>query len=128
MTHAQQPIGNDFMNVLSSIANSVVNGIRTLASGLAGILSAGTPDLEPNSMPSPAESPSETQKPKIGATHLGAMGRLGLTELSQILPATNDSVQPQPEIGLYGTALPQDVYQARHGEQPNLNQNLEMTR
>lgn len=64
--------------------------------------------------------------PKIGQGHVAAMFRSGLKELGQILPATNESVQPVEEMGLAGNALPQEVFQERHMEEPNINQNLEM--
>ncbi|TWT35212.1 hypothetical protein KOR34_01000 [Posidoniimonas corsicana] len=64
--------------------------------------------------------------PKIGGTHAEAMFRAGFKELTQILPATAESVQPVEEIGLAGNALPQEVYQDRHEVEPNINQNLEM--
>jgi hypothetical protein len=64
--------------------------------------------------------------PKIGATHAPAMGRLGLKELAQILPAYPESVKPVEELGLFGNALPQEVYKARHETEPHIEQNLEM--
>lgn len=64
--------------------------------------------------------------PKIGQGHAAAMWRSGLKELAQILPATNESVQPVEEMGLAGNALPQEVFQERHLEQPSIDQNLEM--
>ena len=66
------------------------------------------------------------QAPKIGATHAAAMVRVGMKELSQILPAFPESVKPIEELGLVGNALPQEVYKARHETEPNINQNLEM--
>lgn len=64
--------------------------------------------------------------PKIGQGHAGAMFRSGLKELGQILPATSESVQTVEEMGLAGNALPQEVFQERHLEAPNVDQNLEM--
>lgn len=66
------------------------------------------------------------QTPQTGATHLPAIVRLGFKEISQILPAFPDSIKPIEELGLFGNALPQEVYKARHETEPNINQNLEM--
>ncbi len=70
--------------------------------------------------------PEADAKPKIGATHAGAMCRAGIKELSQILPAFPDSIKPIEEPGLAGNALPQEVYQARHGFEPEMDHTLEM--
>ncbi|MCA9213985.1 MAG: hypothetical protein KDB27_13025 [Planctomycetales bacterium] len=64
--------------------------------------------------------------PKIGQGHAAGMFRAGLKELAQILPATKDSIQPQEEMGIAGNALPQEVFQAKHAMEPNIDQNLEM--
>ena len=64
--------------------------------------------------------------PKIGAGHFAATGRAGLKELGQILPAFSDSIQPIEEVGLYGTALPQDIYEARHQREAELQHNMEI--
>lgn len=64
--------------------------------------------------------------PKIGAAHVGAMWRSGLKELSQILPAFPDSVQPIEEYGLVGNALPQEVFEEKRSIEANVEQNLEM--
>mgnify|MGYP000106075311 CR=1 FL=1 len=69
---------------------------------------------------------NENSKPKIGQGHLSAMGRAGLKELSQILPATDQSIKPIEEYGLYGTALPQEVFEEKKSIEPNVDQNLEM--
>jgi hypothetical protein len=66
------------------------------------------------------------QGPKIGSTHLPAMGRQGLKELANILPAFPESIKPVEEVGLFGNALPQEVYKARHETEPHIEQNLEM--
>jgi len=66
------------------------------------------------------------QSPKIGATHAPAMGRVGLKELASILQALPESVKPIEELGLFGNALPQEVYKARHEQEPHIDQNLEM--
>ena len=63
---------------------------------------------------------------KSGATHVPAVIRAGLKELAQILPAFPDSVKPVEELGLFGNALPQEVYKARHDVEPHIDQNLEM--
>jgi hypothetical protein len=68
----------------------------------------------------------QQQAPKIGATHPAAMVRLGFKEIGQILQPLPDSIKPIEEIGIYGTALPQEVYKARHETEPNVEQNLEM--
>lgn len=52
---------------------------------------------------------------KIGAGHLSAMARLGLRELRGALYPQSNVAQPS-ELGLYGTATPHEVHQARHGE------------
>lgn len=71
-------------------------------------------------------------KPKFGQTHASAMGRAGLKELSSILPAFPESVQPVEEYGLYGTVLPSDVANSRDNPnqkidyQPNMNVEMEM--
>ena len=66
------------------------------------------------------------QGPKFGATHAPAVGRQGLKELASILPAFPESIKPVEELGLFGNALPQEVYKARHDTEPNINQNIEM--
>ncbi len=68
----------------------------------------------------------------IGTGHLDAWLRGGLTELSQILPAFPDSVKPIQEYGLFGTALPQEVFEQRHAldiaprEAPELERGLDI--
>lgn len=72
----------------------------------------------------------------IGTGHAEAWLRGGLTELSQVLPAFPESIQPIQEYGLFGTALPQEVFEQRHaldiapveGPQPapELDHELEM--
>ncbi len=54
------------------------------------------------------------------------MFRAGLKELSQIMPAFPDSVKPVEEMGLAGNALPQEVFQARHEQQVDMDKNIEM--
>ncbi len=66
------------------------------------------------------------QGPKIGATHVPAVGRQGLKELASILPAFPESIKPVEEVGLFCNALPQEVYKARHEKEPSIDQNLEM--
>jgi hypothetical protein len=70
--------------------------------------------------------PEVEVKPKIGATHPGGMLRLGMKEIAQILPAFSDSIRPIEEPGLAGNALPQEIYQARHGFEPEMDHTLEM--
>ena len=53
---------------------------------------------------------SSVQKPKIGAGHAMAMGRLGLKEIGQALPAFPDSMRVIEEYGVFGNSLPQEVY------------------
>jgi hypothetical protein len=51
-----------------------------------------------------------SDKPKLGAGHLAAMGRAGLKELSQALVALPDSnIRPVEEPGLYGNLTPQEI-------------------
>jgi len=57
----------------------------------------------------------EEKSEKIGAGHLSAMARLGLRELRGALYPESNVAQP-PELGVYGTATPHEVHQARHGE------------
>lgn len=71
----------------------------------------------------PAPEPPEA---KIGATHLGGFARAGLKELSEILPAFPESIQPKEEMGLAGNALPQEVFQARHEQEPDHAMEMEM--
>ncbi|GAB5440130.1 MAG: hypothetical protein Fues2KO_04790 [Fuerstiella sp.] len=64
---------------------------------------------------------------KWGQTHLEAMGRVGLKELSQILPAFPESVKTVEEPGLAGNALPQEVFKDRYPDKEmDVEQNLEM--
>ena len=51
----------------------------------------------------------EVHQPKIGEGHVAAMGRAGLKELSQILPAFPEGVRPVEEAGLVGNPTPQIV-------------------
>ena len=64
--------------------------------------------------------------PKIGQAHASAMGRAGLKELSQILPAFPDGVKPIEEYGLYGTALPQEVFEEKKQAEPDVDKNIDM--
>lgn len=51
---------------------------------------------------------SEPEKPKFGAGHAAAMGRLGIQELrGMVYPDSN--VAQQSEYGLYGTMTPGEV-------------------
>lgn len=55
----------------------------------------------------------QQSKPKLGAGHASAMWRAGLKEMANILPAFPDSIQPVEELGLAGTKLPGEVYDAK---------------
>jgi hypothetical protein len=46
--------------------------------------------------------------------HVKAMGRSGLKELAQILPAFPDSVRPVEEPGLAGNPVSHEVYEQRN--------------
>ena len=55
-----------------------------------------------------------SDRPKIGAGHVAAMGRAGLKELSQALVALPDSnIRPVEEPGLYGNLTPQEIVQGK---------------
>ncbi|MEM7205320.1 MAG: hypothetical protein AAF628_34005 [Planctomycetota bacterium] len=71
---------------------------------------------------------------KFGAGHAAAMGRLGLSELRNIFVMSDSNVaQQHAEYGLYGTATPGEISEARrpddydHGEERGsvLEQQLE---
>lgn len=64
--------------------------------------------------------------PKIGQSHLSAWLRAGAKELAQALPATKDSIQVVEETGLFGTALPQEVFEERKSQEAHIDQNIEM--
>jgi hypothetical protein len=49
-----------------------------------------------------------------------------LKEIGNILPAFPESIKPVEEVGLFGNALPQEVYKARHEKEPSIDQNLEI--
>ncbi len=68
----------------------------------------------------------EDQKPKLGEGHVQAMGRAGLKELSQILPAFPDSVKPVEEPGLAGNPVSHEVYQQRHQSKDGPTKEMEM--
>jgi len=51
---------------------------------------------------------SEEEKPKYGAGHASAMGRLGLQELRGAVYPGSNVAQPS-EYGLYGTMTPGEV-------------------
>lgn len=60
--------------------------------------------------------------PKIGATHLAAMARMGLRELrSAMFPDSN--VAQQPELGLYGTRTSGEITNDRRTEDKQQEQN-----
>ncbi|MFO0900500.1 MAG: hypothetical protein U0836_23980 [Pirellulales bacterium] len=70
----------------------------------------------------------------IGTGHAEAWLRGGLTEIDQVLPAFPDGIQPIDEYGLWGVALPQEVFEQRHAldiapvdaPQPSPEQDLEI--
>ena len=51
---------------------------------------------------------------KIGQGHAAAVARLGLKELSQILPAFPDSIRTQDDPGLWGNATQREVHEQRN--------------
>lgn len=53
-----------------------------------------------------APEPEAPHGPPLGAGHLAAMGRLGLDELAQLLPAFPDGIRPVDEPGLFGSVTP----------------------
>src|SRR5580704_6463583 len=53
-------------------------------------------------------------KPKFGAGHVAAMGRLGLKELRNAANPSRESVA-DAEIGLYGTQTQGEIAEAREG-------------
>ena len=57
---------------------------------------------------------SDKQIQPIATGHSEAWLRGGLTEIAEVLPAFPDSVRPISEYGLFGTALPQEVFEQRH--------------
>jgi hypothetical protein len=57
----------------------------------------------------------QSQNEKIGQGALQALGRVGLKELAQILPAFPDSVKPIEEPGLPLNLTPQEVVHQKHG-------------
>ena len=63
---------------------------------------------------------------KIGQGHFNAWLRAGAKELAQILPSGKDAIQPVEEMGLFGNALPQEVFEEKNAEAPNIERNLEM--
>ena len=75
---------------------------------------------------------AEQPKPKIGQGHASAMFRSGAKELSAILPAFPDSVQPVEEYGLFATKLPSEIADDRKGmdlepeQKSNPNHNIEL--
>ena len=66
-------------------------------------------------------------KPKIGAGHLSAMGRLGLRELRNAMNPSRESVADQ-ELGLYGTRTPGEVNDIRHSESRTMNRDEQPSR
>lgn len=68
----------------------------------------------------------EPAKPKIGQAHASAMVRMGGKELSAILPAFPESVQPVEEYGAFGTQLPSEIAETRKGPKMDPNHNIGM--
>ena len=64
--------------------------------------------------------------PKIGQGHANAMLRSGFKELGQIFPSGKDAIQPVEEMGLFGNALPQEIFEEKKSQAPNIERNLEM--
>jgi hypothetical protein len=58
--------------------------------------------------------------------HVRAMGRAGLKELAQILPAFPDSVKPIEEPGLAGNIGPREAYEQRNPELDGPTKEMEM--
>lgn len=56
-----------------------------------------------------------SDSPKVGAGHLSAMGRLGLRELRNAVNPSRESIA-DTEMGLYGSATPQEVHDIRRGD------------
>ena len=56
-----------------------------------------------------------SDSPKIGAGHASAMVRLGLRELRNAANPSRESIA-DTEMGLYGSATPQEVHDLRRGD------------
>ena len=57
---------------------------------------------------------ADQPKQKIGSGHVAAMGRSGLKELSQALPAFPDSnIRPVEEPGIAGNLTPSEIVQGK---------------
>lgn len=63
-----------------------------------------------------------TNEPKIGEAHAAAMFRLGLRELRAAFYPESNIAQSPAEYGIYGTATPGEVAEARRGESPGIQQ------
>ncbi len=57
------------------------------------------------------------QQPKLGAGAGKAFLRQGLKELSQVIPATKDSIQVVEEPGAIGNLTPQEVVSQKTGKE-----------
>jgi hypothetical protein len=57
---------------------------------------------------------SKQQPSKIGAGHVKAMLRSGFKEVSRILPAFPQSIQPIEEPGLFGNPVPQEIFDEKN--------------
>lgn len=56
----------------------------------------------------------EMESAPLGAGHMAAMGRMGLKELSQALPAfPSAGIQPVEEVGAVANPTPQEVMQGK---------------
>jgi hypothetical protein len=55
---------------------------------------------------------------KIGAGHAAAMFRLGLNELRNTTYPDSNVAQRHAEYGIYGTATPQEVMEAKRRDEP----------
>lgn len=74
------------------------------------------------------DSQDQSVPGKIGTGHAAAMARSGLKELSSILAAFPEGVQPIEEYGLVGTKLPSEIADSKKSAQlePDLNIEMEM--
>ena len=70
----------------------------------------------------------EQQPAKIGQCHAQAMGRLGLKEIAQALPAfPTGPIQPVEEPGLFGNPVPQEVFAQKQGPELDPDFDMEVT-
>ena len=64
-------------------------------------------------------------KQNVGS-EVQAMGRAGLKEIAQILPAFPESVKPVEEMGMFLNKTPQEIYREKHSMSPQLERSHEM--